>query len=305
MEHLNVLPDWDMFQTDHPWSSFHGAARCLSGGPVYITDIPGKHDVSLIQQMTAKTTDGRSIILRPDTIGRTSEVYIAHGEARLLRVETKHQMASILGFFNIGSTLLREIINIARMPGIMEGKPYVIRHHSSGNISGPWSKPDNVPIVEVELAGRDFEILTACPVHTCGRTKISVLGLLDKMTGVAAIRSLSVSKSTDSCQAEVSVRLRALGFLGTTCTTRSSAFKDHRQYAKNSTGIYVSDEKVNIDAVKLAICGHDLPASRHVKWSHPVLVIDAVSAWNEYRDTLGQQSVADKAVVFGFTISCL
>lgn len=29
-QHLNVLPDWDMFQTDHPWAGFHAAARCLS-----------------------------------------------------------------------------------------------------------------------------------------------------------------------------------------------------------------------------------------------------------------------------------
>ncbi|KAI7197876.1 glycoside hydrolase [Hortaea werneckii] len=26
-QHLNVLPDWDMFQTSHPWAGFHAAAR--------------------------------------------------------------------------------------------------------------------------------------------------------------------------------------------------------------------------------------------------------------------------------------
>ena len=30
VQHLNVLPDWDMFQTSHPYSGFHAASRCVS-----------------------------------------------------------------------------------------------------------------------------------------------------------------------------------------------------------------------------------------------------------------------------------
>lgn len=300
MEHLNVLPDWDMFQTDHLWSSFHGAARCLSGGPVYITDIPGKHDVSLIQQMTATTTDGRSIILRPEQIGRTSEIYVAHAEARLLRVETNHQTASILGLFNVGSTLLREMINIAQMPGLVDGKSYVMRQYSSAAISGPWSKSDNFPVIEVEVAERGFEILTASPIQTFGRTDISVLGLLGKMTGAAAIRSLSISKPVESSQVEISVGLKALGSLGTNEIPRLLSIQG--PYTNNIPGIYISDNEVNLDAVKITIFGHDLPASRHMEWNQHVLAIDTVSAWNECRDILGQQSDANKPVVFTIII---
>lgn len=141
MQHLNVLPDWDMFQTDHAWSRFHGAARCLSGGPIYITDIPGRHDISLIHEMTAKTIEGRSVILRPDGIGRSSEIYVAHAEPRLLRVETSHQGAFMLGLFNVGSSgPLREIVTVAQFPGLADGSAYVLRHYSSGALSGPWSK---------------------------------------------------------------------------------------------------------------------------------------------------------------------
>lgn len=303
MEHLNVLPDWDMFQTDHLWSSFHGAARCLSGGPVYITDIPGKHDVSLLQQMTATTTDGRSIILRPEKIGRTSEIYVAHAEARLLKVETTHQTTSILGLFNVGSTLRREMINIAQMPGLIDGESYIIRHYSSGVISGPWSKSDKLPVFEVEVAERGYEILTASPVHTCGRTAFSVLGLLGKMTGAAAIRSLSISKQAEPSQVEISVGLKALGSLGT--NTSPLELANRGPYANNLPGIYVSDQQVNLAAVKLAICGRGLPTLRHLELNHPVLVVDTISAWNEYRDILGQQSdMKNKDLVFAITIPC-
>jgi hypothetical protein len=40
-QHLNLLPDWDMFQTAGPFPDMHAAARCLSGGPIYVTDVPG------------------------------------------------------------------------------------------------------------------------------------------------------------------------------------------------------------------------------------------------------------------------
>lgn len=39
-QHLNVIPDWDMFQTVHEYSGFHAAARCVSGGPIYIVCSP-------------------------------------------------------------------------------------------------------------------------------------------------------------------------------------------------------------------------------------------------------------------------
>jgi hypothetical protein len=87
-QHLNVLPDWDMFQTSHPWAGFHAAARCLSGGPIYITDSPGKHDVNLIKQMTARTPRGNTVILRPPIRGKTSQAYTSYDELRLLRIET-------------------------------------------------------------------------------------------------------------------------------------------------------------------------------------------------------------------------
>ena len=51
-------------------------ARCISGGPIYITDSPGEHDIDLIHQMTAKNPRGDTIILRPSNVGKTLDVYI-------------------------------------------------------------------------------------------------------------------------------------------------------------------------------------------------------------------------------------
>lgn len=88
-QHLNLLPDWDMFQTVHSYSGYHAAARCVSGGPIYITDVPGQHDMGLIQQMTGQTTRGATVIFRPN-VGKSIDAYIGYDDEVLLKVGTYH-----------------------------------------------------------------------------------------------------------------------------------------------------------------------------------------------------------------------
>lgn len=256
-----MLPDWDMFQTDHAYSRFHAAARCLSGGPIYTTDVPGRHDVSLLQQMTAHTPPhGRALVLRPDRVGRSSDIYVAHAEARLLRIETTTtslpitqqgggpaNSASMLGLFNMGASTTREMVRLAEFPirhlldrlaGSVDGTTtgttrHLVRHYTSGAYSGPWSTQDEFSFFEVQVAPRGFEILTAYPVHqVCGTTDVAVLGLLGKMSGAAAIRSLSYhhhhqeeEENAASAQVEIRVGLKALGLLGE--YTKPSAYNYH------------------------------------------------------------------------------
>ena len=106
-QHLNIVPDWDMFQTNHEYASFHAAARCVSGGPIYITDVPGRHDIGLIRQMTGNTPRGDTVILRPQTFGKSSSAYNAYNDPVLLKINTYVGRAqngiSILGIFNVSS----------------------------------------------------------------------------------------------------------------------------------------------------------------------------------------------------------
>lgn len=90
MEYLNVLPDWDMFQTVHDYSGFHAAARCVSGGPIYITDVPGEHNLDLIGQMTGLTPKGKTIIFRPSVLGKAIYPYIGYDDDLLLKVGSYH-----------------------------------------------------------------------------------------------------------------------------------------------------------------------------------------------------------------------
>jgi hypothetical protein len=91
-QHLNVIPDWDMFQTVHDYSGFHAAARCVSGGPIYITDVPGKHDFDLINQMTGPTPRGKTVIFRPSVMGKSLDQYKGYDDENLLLVGAYHGM---------------------------------------------------------------------------------------------------------------------------------------------------------------------------------------------------------------------
>lgn len=89
-QHLNVLPDWDMFQTVHDYSSFHAAARCISGGPIYFTDVPGQHNMDLLNQMTGPTPHGNTVIFRPSVVARSIDHYVGYDDYSLLKVGAYH-----------------------------------------------------------------------------------------------------------------------------------------------------------------------------------------------------------------------
>ena len=52
-----AIPDWDMFHSKHPLAMYHAAARAISGGPVYVSDKPGAHDVEVLKRLVLP--DGR------------------------------------------------------------------------------------------------------------------------------------------------------------------------------------------------------------------------------------------------------
>lgn len=223
--HLNILPDWDMFQTAHPYSSFHAAARCLSGGPVYITDEPEKHDLHLIEQITARTVGGRTVTLRPSVRGKAIGTYNAYEEERLLRVGTfsggKRTGTGILGVFNVSPRILSEFINLSEFPGVEVGEEYIVRAHTTGDISNVMRLDNKSRVVSLELAIKGWEILSSFPLHSfklkgsqhSDGIKVAVLGLLGKMTGAAAVLTTEMQVDENG-RLRIESSIKALGVLG-------------------------------------------------------------------------------------------
>lgn len=278
--YLNVLPDWDMFQTSHPYASFHAAARCVSGGPVYITDEPGRHNLKVLDEMTASTVQGRTVILRPSVIGRTIDIYHDYNEGHVLRVGSYIGRAKtgsgILGLFNIHSAETSCMVSLLDFPGIhgdSDGQ-YVVRAHTSGKITKRMQPLSQDSLMSVVLGQRGWEILTAYPTrsftlkgsHGCSRsgenlTHVAVLGLLGKMTGAAAIINSDIHV-VESGRLRFDIGLKALGILG----------------------IYISDLQDRPIDKNFMVLIMGLPVPRKTVWKEGgehsnVLAVDLLAAW--------------------------
>ncbi|CEN61868.1 hypothetical protein ASPCAL08516 [Aspergillus calidoustus] len=267
--YLNVLPDWDMFQTSHAYAGFHAAARCVSGGPITITDTPSQHGISVINQMTAQTIQGNTVTLRPSVVGRTLDMYRDINEGHILRIATYTGRArtgsGIMGLFNVSPTTKSTTIVVEDFPGIYSAngdeRTYIVRAHNSGKITETLNAAS---IIHIKLETKGWEILTAYTTqsfklkdHTTP-TQISVLGLLGKMTGVAALLGYDAYIQSNG-QFRIDVNLKALGVLG----------------------VYVSDlAQWDIDDnLMILISGRPVPRKTVWKEDGRVLAVDLAVAW--------------------------
>ncbi|OXV08808.1 hypothetical protein Egran_03426 [Elaphomyces granulatus] len=279
--HLNVIPDWDMFQTSHPYALFHAAARCVSGGPICITDEPGKHDIELINQITAPTTRGNTVILRPSNLGRSLDIYHDYKEGHVLRIGTYNGRANtgsgIVGLFNIKSADVSTLVPLVIFPGVRPDSSgeFIIRSYTTGKTTEVMRPSNRNSFVLVSLEPRGWDILTAYPVHSFSSDRkqgysedpsvdrVAVLGLLGKMTGVAAIVNSDIYV-TNGGRLRCDISLKALGILG----------------------IYVSNLKTKSIDQHIMVTISERAISRQTIWKDGgdgsnILAIDVLTAWRE------------------------
>ncbi|RDX89608.1 putative galactinol--sucrose galactosyltransferase 6, partial [Mucuna pruriens] len=95
-----MLPDWDMFHSLHPAAEYHASARAISGGPLYVSDAPGKHDFDLLKKMVLP--DGS--VLRARLPGRPTKDCLFTDPARdgisLLKIWNMNKFGGVLGVYN-------------------------------------------------------------------------------------------------------------------------------------------------------------------------------------------------------------
>ncbi|KAI5922040.1 raffinose synthase Sip1 [Camillea tinctor] len=287
-QHLNVLPDWDMFQTDHDFAGYHAAARCVSGGPIYITDVPGKHNLNLINQMSGPTPRGKTVIFRPSVLGRTIDHYTSYSEDSILKIGSYHGKAvtgtPILGVFNTRQRHLTEIIPVSRFPGVISTMKYIVRAHNSGKIT-PVVRPDSPNAhLTVSLPEKGYDIFTAYAVHqfdseTNGKIFAANLGLIGKMTGAAAIVTNDLELQPTG-KVVLDTKLKALGILGLYISSLPS-MSIERDFMITILGQAIPLHTVSIN-----------------KYDNHVVNIDIAEAWEEMELQPGWSNEVEVKVYF-------
>jgi hypothetical protein len=179
------LPDWDMFHSKHASAELHAAARAIGGCPVYVSDVPGKHNVPLLRKLVLP--DGS--VLRAKKAGRPTRDCIfadvgKDGTSALkiwnINHESTKASGGVIGAFNVQGVVWNfetnenQVLDASPSPVTAVVKPHDV--DSLRNIDGPfavWSHrtkslkvlPKGGSAIETTLDPRDWEIFTIQPVQ--------------------------------------------------------------------------------------------------------------------------------------------
>ncbi len=178
-----MQPDWDMFQSAHPFASLHAAARAISGGPVYVSDKIGAHDAALLRKLVL--TDGS--ILRADFPARpTLDCLFVDPtcEPALLKIFNLNGDCAVVGLFNVAMGLGVQQGSVAPsdIPALSQTQEYVAWAHCNERF---WHCSADKEIFE--LGETEWEIVSFAPIEKTGEIKFAAIGLVDKFNSTRAI----------------------------------------------------------------------------------------------------------------------
>ncbi|CDY35821.1 BnaC09g37530D [Brassica napus] len=209
-----MLPDWDMFHSMHPAAEYHASARAISGGPIYVSDAPGKHNFDLLRKLVLP--DGS--ILRARLPGRPTRDCLFTDPARdgvsLLKIWNMNKYTGVLGVYNCqgaawSSTKRKNIFHQMKtdcITGSIRGRDVHLISEASTD-PATWNgdcavysqsrgelsvMPYNASL-PISLKIREHEIFTVSPINHLATTdgvSFAPLGLVNMYNSGGAVEGL-------------------------------------------------------------------------------------------------------------------
>lgn len=232
------IPDWDMFHSKHESAEFHGAARALSGGGVYVSDKPGVHDFSVLKKLVLP--DGS--ILRARYAGRPTRDClftdpVMDGKS-LMKIWNLNNFTGVIGVFNCQgagqwvwpvkqTAYVPTNINITGQlsPSDVESLEEIAGDDWNGETavyafgSCSLSRLQKHQSLEVSLSTMTCEIYSISPIKIFSEVvQFAPLGLIDMFNSGGALDN--VSSVADSSATTVHIRCRGPGRFGAYSDTR-------------------------------------------------------------------------------------
>jgi len=156
-----MYPDYDMFQTHDPYGEFHALARAISGGPIYITDIPKKIRRSVIEK----------IALPDSSLPKLDD--IAKLTSDCLFRDTYHEPYPLTLYNTIGDFIILASFNVyhkgesvkgeipLRQFNLSEEKDYAVYSYYSDKVEVMSSND----VIKVELSDMETEVHIISPIE--------------------------------------------------------------------------------------------------------------------------------------------
>jgi raffinose synthase len=197
------LPDWDMFHSKHASAELHAAARSIGGCPVYVSDVPGQHNTTLLKRLVLP--DGS--ILRAQLPGRPTRdclfADVGQDGTSALKIWNQNKAGTgVIGTFHVQGvawnfdTHENEVLESSPAPITAVVKPFdveTLRGHNAafavwGHKAGSLQVLDNGDEqVETPLDHSDWEIFTVAPIQTTDSVQWAPIGLGDMMNSGGAL----------------------------------------------------------------------------------------------------------------------
>ncbi|MFA6960919.1 MAG: Sip1-related alpha-galactosidase [Opitutaceae bacterium] len=199
-----MLPDWDMFQSAHERGGYHAAARAISGGPVYVSDMVGKHDFALLRKLVL----GDGTILRADLPARPSPESLfvdPTREAVALKIFNFNGDCGVLGLFDARSILVGEkhdvlscAVSCVDLPGLPE-VDHVVWTHRENQLRRLSGESESFV---VKLRPDGWELVTFAPIER----GFAAIGLAEKLNSSGAITARRWCESAGMRECRVTLR---------------------------------------------------------------------------------------------------
>ncbi|PKA57941.1 putative galactinol--sucrose galactosyltransferase 6 [Apostasia shenzhenica] len=221
-----MLPDWDMFHSLHPAGEYHASSRAISGGPVYVSDAPGKHNFELLRKLVLP--DGS--ILRARLPGRPTVDCLFTDPTRdgksLLKIWNMNKFTGVLGIYNCQGAawsssekknIFHQHINSVALTTNVRGSDVhliseaAMEQNWNGDCAFYCHGTGEVIIVPgesallVSLKTLEHEVFTVSPIRNSMQVLapgfwFATLGLLDMYNGGGAIDGLTYEVLGDDAE---------------------------------------------------------------------------------------------------------
>jgi raffinose synthase len=230
----------------HPAAEYHGAARAVGGGAIYVSDKPGNHDFGVLRKLVLP--DGS--VLRARLPGRPTRDCLFSDPARdgasILKVWNVNACGGVVGAFNCqgagwcrvtkrtrvhdaapgtltGAVRADDVGAIARVAGDgdaeWDGEAVVYAHRARELVRLPRGAA-----LPVTLGPLEYEVFHVCPIRRAagpgGGVAFAPVGLLDMFNSGGAVEECSVKADDDAAGTRATMRVRGCGRFGAYCSRR-------------------------------------------------------------------------------------